>query len=248
MASIPLSTSAVDAMKNLLRQIYDERKSSHLTEGLAAALGFNSHAALLVELKKHKGFPKYQLLDEKRFDLRMQAFGYSADPEFDFEDFKSLETISTVCGGAYEIEYNSPRKKAWRNLVICAVNEALSRRLFSLRPGDNRWPGYDPKEREPYLFNFNLPCGLPGKVSIHDAGFDELSIHVAVNPKGDSVRASNAGFHAGDAFASTWLERRKGAWVQSSDSSFHCRKKLVTELAEISVDPFGYGDRGRIIM
>jgi hypothetical protein len=48
---------------------------------------------------------------------------------------------------------------------------------------------------------------------VHDAGFDELSIHVAVNPKDDWVKASNAGFNAGDLFASTWLEREKGAWI-----------------------------------
>jgi hypothetical protein len=128
------------------------------------------------------------------------------------------------------------------------VNEALQRRLFSLRPGDNRWPGYDQDKRESYLFDFTLPCDLPAKVAIHDAGFDELSVRVAVNPKGDWVKACNAGFSAGDVFASTWVERRNGAWIQSSDTSFCCRRPLLDSIVNMKVEPLGYGDRGRVIM
>jgi hypothetical protein len=79
-------------------------------------------------------------------------------------------------------------------------------------------------------------------------GFNELSVHAAVNPKGDMVRAFNAGFDAGDAFGTTWVERERGAWMQSSDSSFNCRKALLATLAALPVQPMGYGDRGRVIM
>jgi hypothetical protein len=248
MASIPLSASAVNALKIEVRRIYDERKSSHLTEALAAALGFNTQAALLAELASNNKDPLYFLLNEEKFDARMQGFGYPADPEFFFEDLKVQEMISTLCDHAYKIDYDTDRKRAWRNVVVCAVNEALRLRLFSLRPGDNRWPGYDPKGREPYLFDFRLPCNLPARAAINEAGFDELSIHVAVNPKGDWVRAFNAGFSAGDVFATTWLERRNGAWIQSSDTPFQCRRHLLSTVANMKVEPLGYGDRGRIIM
>ena len=50
MASIPLSIAAVDAVKKNLRNFYSDCKSSYLTESLAAALGFNTHAALLSEI------------------------------------------------------------------------------------------------------------------------------------------------------------------------------------------------------
>lgn len=248
MASIPLSAPVLDALKNNIRRVYDERKSSHLSEALAAALGFNTHAALLAELKKQKADPLYSLLNEEKFDARMQTLGYPSDLEFIFQDVQIPEMILTTCPRAYEINYSSRRDQAWRNLIVCAVNEALVRRLFSLRPGDNRWPGSDPDQRESYMFDFTLPCNLPARVSVHDAGFDELSIHVAVNPKGDWVKASNAGFNAGDVFASTWLERRNGGWIQSSSSSFRCRRPLLAPLVEMMVEPLGYGDRGRVIM
>jgi hypothetical protein len=73
-------------------------------------------------------------------------------------------------------------------------------KLFTLRYGDNRFA-------EKQLFDFTLPNGLPARGWVGDIGFGELSIHVAVKPKGDWVRAANAGFSAGDAFATTWLER-----------------------------------------
>lgn len=248
MASIPFSASVLDALKNRVRHIYAERKSSHLTEAIAAALGFNTHAALLVELEKQTAEPLYFLLSEEMFDSRMQALGYPADSEFTFEDAKIPGMISTLCSHAYKIEYSTRRKQAWRNLIICAVNEALRRRLFSLMPEDNRWPGYDPDHRESYLFDFSLPGDLSARVAIHDAGFDEVSVSVAVNPKGDWVRASNAGFSAREAYATTWVERRNGAWIQSCDDAFRCRRHLLDALANIKVAPFGYGDRGRIMM
>ena len=97
MASIPLSASAVDALKKEVRRIYDERKSSHLTEALAAALGFNTHAALLAQLEAGSTDPLYGNLNEEKFDARMQALGYPSDPEFFFEDAKTPEMISTDC-------------------------------------------------------------------------------------------------------------------------------------------------------
>lgn len=248
MASIPLSMSVVDGLKNRIRLIYDERKSSHLSEALAAALGFNTNAALRAELENQDSDPLYLLLDEVRFDTRMQELGYPPDPEFMFEDAQIPEMLLTTCPRAHEIEYESVRKKAWRNLIVCAVNEGLRLKIFSLRPGDNRWPGYNPRGSNVYLFDFILPCNLPARVAVHDAGYDELSIHVAVNPKGDWVKASDAGFSAGDVFGSTWLERRNGAWIQSSESSFSCRRHLLSKLSNMQVTPAGYGDRGWVIM
>jgi hypothetical protein len=58
------------------------------------------------------------------------------------------------------------------------------------------------------------------------------------------VKASNAGFHAGEVFASGWLEKREGAWLQVSSgsptgNSFACRKDRLSTVAAISVRPKG---------
>lgn len=91
--------------------------------------------------------------------------------------------ISTVDMSAWDIEYKSSRDMAWRNLIVLTINAGIEQKLFSLRPDDNRWPGAD--KRESWLYDFLLPNGLPAKGCVSDAGWGELSIHAAVNPKGE---------------------------------------------------------------
>jgi hypothetical protein len=247
MAAIALTNSSVVVVKNALRDEFPGVKSSHITEALASGLGFRTHAALQAALGHEKGDAPYALLDTEKALQRLQTLGYPLDPEFDFELLvgRAPEVISTMPESAYDIEYNSARKRAWRNLMVCAVNAGLAQKLFTLRPGDNRFSNEDGMGQ---LFDFLLPNGLPARGWVGDAGFDELSVHAAVNPKGTWVRTANGGFSAGDAFAGSWVERQRGAWLQTADTSFACRKSLLGVLAALDVLPQGYGDRGRVIM
>lgn len=247
MAAIALTEASVVAVKNSLRDEFPDVKSGHISEALAHSLGFQTNAALRAALATTKSDPPFVLLRTDRMRARLQVLGYADDPEFDFEMLMKSppEVVSTWPMSAYGIDYKSERQKAWRNLMICAVNAALSQKLFSLSAGDNRFPD---NMRQGHLFDFELPNGLPARGSVSDAGFDELSVHAAVNPKGNAVRAFSAGFTAGDAFGSTWIERRDGAWMQTSDTNFHCRRALVRQLAQIDVEPQGYGDRGQVIV
>ncbi|MCY1165778.1 hypothetical protein D9M73_56890 [compost metagenome] len=247
MAAIALTESSVTAVKNALRDEFPDVKSAHVSEALAHSLGYQTNAALRAALATAKSDPPFVLLRTDRMLARLSELGYPDDPEFDFELLMGSppEVISTEPMSAYEIEYNTKRKKAWRNLMVCATNAALEQKLFGLTPGDNRFPD---NMRRGHPFDFVLPNGLSARGSISDAGFDELSIHAAVNPKGDAVLGFNAGFYAGDAVGSTWIERRDGAWMQTSETSFHCRRTLLAVLAGLDIEPAGYGDRGRVIM
>lgn len=248
MAATPLCEAPLAALKKSLRDEFPHVKSSHLSEALAHSLGFRTYAAMQAAMVGPEQDRPFALLQTQRFVERLKQLGYEDDPEFDFE--MTILTpvpgvVSTVPDSAYDIEYKTTRQKAWRNLMVCAVNAALEQKLFTLRPGDNRFPD---NMRRGEVFDFVLPNGLPARGSVSDAGFNELSVHAAVNPKGGMVRAFNGGFDAGDAFGTTWVERERGAWMQSSDSSFNCRKGLLDHLAALQVEPMGYGDRGRVIM
>lgn len=248
MAATPLCEAPLAALKKSLRDEFPHVKSSHLSEALAHSLGFRTYAAMQAAMVGPEQDRPFALLQTQRFVERLKQLGYEGDPEFDFE--MTILTpvpgvVSTVPDSAYDIEYKTTRQKAWRNLMVCAVNAALAQKLFTLRPGDNRFPD---NMRRGEVFEFVLPNGLPARGSVSDAGFNELSVHAAVNPKADMVRAFNGGFDAGDAFGTTWVERERGAWMQSSDSSFNCRKGLLDHLAALQVEPMGYGDRGRVIM
>lgn len=246
MAATPLSEIPLDALKKALRDEFPDIKSSHLTEALAYCLGFRTHAALQAAMAGPEQDRPFALLDTARMRQRLVELGYDDDPEFDFEATisgtpKTAGVVSTMDSHAYTIEYKSIRQKAWRNLMVAAVNAALEQRVLTLRPGDNRYTGRS------CTIDFTLPGGLPARADISDAGWDEIAIHAAVNPKGQYVSLT-AGFDCGDAVGMAWVERRRGAWLQSATTSFRCRKAMLDQLAGLDVQPQGFGDRGQVIM
>ena len=248
MAATPLCEAPLAALKKSLRDEFPDAKSSHLSEALAHSLGFRTHAALAAAMTGPEDDRPFVLLSTDRMLERLVQLGYPADPEFDFEFMQLSKTpglVRTMPASAFQIEYKTARQKAWRNLMVCAVNAALDQKLFTLRPGDNRFAGPDGRGS---LFDFMLPSGLPVRGYVSDAGFEEVSVHAAVNPKGNWVRAGNASFEAGDAVGITWVERKSGAWIQNSVESFSCRRPMLAPLAELAVEPKGYGDKGRIIL
>lgn len=247
MAAIPLCEVPLAALKQSLRDEFPHVKSSHLSEALAYSIGFRTYAAMTAAMTGPEGDRPFVLLSTERMRQRLVQLGYDDDPEFDFEltiQSPVPGVVSTMPISAYDIQYKSARDKAWRNLMVCATNAALERQLFTLRPGDNRFGSGQANQS---TFDFNMPNGLPARAYVSDAGFAEVAIHAAVNPKGSYVSAS-AGLDIGDAVGMTWIERERGAWMQSSNSEFHCRRSLLAELAGLEVEPQGFGDRGRVIM
>lgn len=248
MAATPLCEAPLAALKKSLRDEFPHVQSSHLSEALAYSLGFRTYAAMLAAMAGPESDRPFVLLSNERMCERLVQLCYDEDPEFDFE--LTIQTpvpgvVSTMPISAYDIEYKSPRDRAWRNLMVCATNAALEHKLFTLRPGDNRFgTGNDPRQS---TFDFTLPNGLPARGQVSDAGFNEVAIYAAVNPKVPYVRGG-ASFDVGDAVGMTWIERERGAWMQSSNSDFRCRRHLLAEIAGLEVAPLGYGDRGGVIM
>lgn len=263
MTSIPLTDDGLRIVKRALVARFPNEKSSHLSEALAAACGFRTHASLLATVRERNASdPDFVLLDESAFLLRREELTGTPTPSSDrhmlFDQLafgSSPDVIRTVSAKFYSIDYSkSDRLRAWRNAMVAGINAGLSRRLFSLRPGDNRWPGArrEPHERQSaHVFYFEIE-GIPAVASLRDAGWDEISVHVAFWPTDEGKRwvaAANAGFLAGDLYASGWLERRNGAWLQvSSDAgkstTFRCRKHRLADVAMLQVRPAGYADRG----
>lgn len=146
-------------------------------------------------------------------------------------------------------QYGSPRAKAWRNIMVAAINAGLERELFSLTPGDNRWSGS--AQGETVFWDFSVPAGLAGLAACHDGGFDELRIYAAVNPTPEARRwlsVIGGGWRAGEAIAAGWLERRTKPYLQTSATDFRCQRHMVPLLAAPLVEPRGFGDRGRVML
>lgn len=255
MAAIVVSETNINAVKKVLREDFIDEKSSHLSEALAAALGYRTHAALLAELTSFAEDPPIVLLSTESFVSRLQAFGYPRDDEFDFDYLDQRPGIIRTSSLSFDyVEYKSRCEWAWRNIVVCAVNEGIRSKTFSLRKDDNRWPGARPvhpahgpdyRVNDPGVsLSFKLPNGLQAQAKFRDIGWGELEVLVAVNPERDWLQRGTQGFEAGAAFAQGWLEREKGAYLNSATNLFNCRTSLLSALASMKVEPLGYGDRG----
>jgi len=246
MPSIPLSSQAVAAVKSDLTKWFDECKSSHLSEALAYALGFNTHAALLEGVAAQGNDPLHYLVDEERLTKRLNDFGYPGLEGFFFSAQDIPEMRETLCLRSWDIEYKTKRHHAWRNLMVVTVNEALRRRLFSLRPGDNRWPSHADRNSS-YPFEFILPTGDAAKAVVSHGSNDEVTVEVIVNPKrAQFLSAYYTTLKECDAVAMTWLERQEGVWLQSAMDSFRCSKPVLERLYALKVEPQGFGDKGAV--
>jgi hypothetical protein len=233
-------------------------KSSHLTEAVAAACGFNTHAALLTAIRQgNPDDPEYVLLDESSFASRLSDFAESPiirGASFDLLSFSAESKAVNTMSRGQKGSFTSTRQRAWRNAMVAVINEGIARRLFTIRPGDNRWPGAanDQSARVAgHRFEFVIE-GIPAVGHVHDAGYDELAISVAFWPAAEGARfigAMNAGFWAGDVWAPGWLERREGAWLQvgshaAGRTSFRARRNKLARISDLTVHPRGYADRG----
>lgn len=265
MTAIPLTETGVRAIKRALVNRYPTRKSAHLTEALAAAAGFESHAALLASIKStDQGDPDYVLLREDPFLRRLEAVAGDAltlaEQQLTFEQLTypgGVGILKTTSPRMALIDYSkSTRRRAWRNVMVAAINAGLEQRLFGLKPGDNRWPGVslDTSVRSKHhVYRFSLN-DIPVIASVNDAGWDELAIHAAMWPTSESERiigAAFAGFRAGEVVVGGWLERLDGAWLQvgkGEPAEFHCRRARLKTVADLPVEAKGYADRGNFKM
>lgn len=255
MTAIALSEFALRATKRALSDAYPDVRSAHLTEALASACGFGSQAALLACMRdQDPKDPDIVLLDDKAFIDRIGRIDPSmadlADDPIWF-DWLSLpehpDIIRTQALRGEEIPYATARDRAWRNAMIAAVNAGIAQRLFTVRPGDDRWKSVTKTRAHGAVYRFEID-GVPGLAHVDDAGFDELTVHVALWPRPDAeewIGAANAGFLTGDLFASGWLERRDGAWLQfNGHPVLNCRRHRLQTAAALGVRPSSFAETG----
>ena len=77
MALLLLTDDNLHATKSGLRLALPDVNSAHLTEALAAACGYRTHAALRADLKTSALQPPLARLDATRFRMRLSELGYA---------------------------------------------------------------------------------------------------------------------------------------------------------------------------
>jgi hypothetical protein len=194
--------------------------------------------------------PDIRLLDASAFEHRIAGFGYNivwdgtVGAEFlSIEDGQLAFTTST-----HHPDDEKPltrRVKAWENLMIAGINAGLRQKIFGLLVDDNRWPGRAPERHEGVSWcTYHFQLGdLPASAYVNDLGSGELAFNIALKPTGEFLDCWNGDFYAGEAFATGFLERKRGLWLESSygKPQFSCRRHLIDHLAKLDIAPAGYG-------
>jgi len=237
--------------KQRLRPIFPGVKSSHLSEAMAAALGYKTHAAVLKYAEAFvpgEDFLEVIGINEDAFYERLQSLGASfveASGGSLFEQPVHPHYLPSLFNGdGFDTNYVRPKAKAWRNLMVAAINAGIEQGLFSLSKDDNRWSETDPYKGYVYKFSF---IGFPSLCCVKNAGGGVLSLHAAVFPEPDAEQwlfLPQLGLSGGEAYGMGWLEREKEARLATSMGFFKARKNVLPILKEAeNISPQGYCDQ-----
>lgn len=136
-----VSLAAVCNLKARAQRRITGVSSAHLSEALAAALGFRTHAALRAALA---GRPTTLACEpcNTRLNARLRELGYVVR-----EDLRLLPDLghTRVLGHRRPLRRRrGARWAAWRNLMVAAVNAGLDQGVFGLSPNQDWWPGATP--------------------------------------------------------------------------------------------------------
>lgn len=223
--------------------------SSHLCEAIAAALGFQTYAALRTALAQSPTVEASKP-NNTRLRQRLRELGYPNVPD-GLQILPALDRSYTPFRTEPLRARRSQRWQAWRNLLVMAINAGLDQRVFGLSPNENWWTGGNPDSHkcERGTFHFTVNENLPAVASVDAISGDELSISVILSPKKSGITPDLfCGLRDGSAVAHCWLERHLGAWIQDGGEDFRCKRDMVPFLSGLSITPSGYADQGSFIM
>jgi hypothetical protein len=244
-----ISEAAVRNLKRNAQRHAEGVSSSHLSEGVAAALGFRTHAALRAALAGHATIEVPKPSNTKLVE-RLRQLGHSDLPD-NLQLLPDLDHSYSPFRSYPVREHRGVRWRVWRNLMVSAINAGLEQRLFGLSPGENWWPGgaSESHKCEHSVYRFLLDGELPAVASVDAISGDELSIYVVVNPRDPNLESLHSNsLKDGDAWAHGWVERQLGAWIQDGGEDFSCKRAMQARLADMTIEPAGYSDQGSFFM
>jgi hypothetical protein len=140
----------------------------------------------------------------------------------------------------------SAKERLGQKVLIRAINEFLRRGLFTLESGGNHLANP--------VIEFEME-GISAIASVADIGHDELTIHITLwpNERGKefiqtAALHSNHRLDRGGFYAKAWLERKNGAWLQTSNGLPHvsCARDKRGEVERMTWEkPLGYSADGQ---
>lgn len=130
-----VSEAAVRNLKHAAERRVSGVSSSHLSESIAAALGFRTHAALRTALNGRATIEVPKPSNAKLV-RRLRQLGYATAAD-DLRPLPELDHSYTPFRNFPLRKRRSVRWLAWRNLLVAAINAGLEQQIFGLSPGEN---------------------------------------------------------------------------------------------------------------
>jgi len=133
-------------------------------------------------------------------------------------------------------DYSTTGSKAWRVVLISAINYAIEQNYLSLEWDKNENRGATPSRN----YDFSIVGIYPCHVRMFDIGFGELSFECKVIVRERLIECIG------------WVERKTGFYLQRSQAPIPLMKPNrgveIRELAMFSeyVNPNGYSDTGKM--
>jgi len=143
------------------------------------------------------------------------------------------------------------RQKAWRNMMVAAINSGIEMGHISLASTDEERVRIRSKEQsQSSEWRFELD-GIPMLAGASETGYGEIRVTVAAWPTEQAQQSIHSVVSRyklldwiGDAYAQGWLERQDGKYLQPSyRPELSCRPERLTTIAALNVEPQGYRDK-----
>lgn len=241
-----VSLDAVRNLKDAAASRISGVSSSHMSEAIAVALGFKTHASLRAALDGNRTV-RVSLPDNERFVARLRSLGYSATLDNAAVLPDLAKSYYVFAPPKPVLRPRSPRWNAWRNLMVAAINAGLDQRRFGLSEGEDWWTR--PRENsDAGSYRFDFADLGPALVTVRAISGGELSFSVALAPvAGIEDARLLLDLKQCDAHAQGWLERKLGVWIHEGGHDFRCKRAVLGQVAAAKVETAGYADLGSFI-
>jgi hypothetical protein len=183
MTAIRICPETIKLVKRALQLRLPGFKSAHLTEALAAGLGYQKHASLVAD---YRDPPRYQILYLTDFAHRLKKLSGLEVPEiepgfYDTIEETGIDGVQSV--GCETPMFSNPEAATvilWRRIAVAGLNRVIDADQFHIHPGHNPW------DRNENLRSVGMRTdiqGIPADCYITAAGHGEVHLRVVLWPK-----------------------------------------------------------------
>jgi hypothetical protein len=146
----------------------------------------------------------------------------------------ALVSFEEVTARPYKSIYKSKRAKAWRNMLVAAINYAVEHSFCDLH-----------SQRPVKAMRYDFTVGeIPAVATCRSTAFDKLSFKVFFWPEDQPSRANWSAEDRAGACASGLFERKHGSFLMPYPD-LYCRRKRLETLAALDIPALGYRDSSK---